>query len=131
MHDSCVLKGCALAAQVVEEGSWAEAVGSALAKLGVRVLDSARLPASALGAAGRRLVRPATGGGVLAAIGAAAGGDLGRIGRTFVASGVTAAEREQLRSFLLQVRHRSLLLSLSVRALAVPLSQPFQLHDVA
>ncbi len=90
-------------AQVVEEGSWAEALGALLAKLGVRVLDSRVLPMPALGGAAQRLIRPATGAGVLAALGAAAGGDLGRMGRAFVTADVSAAQREQLRGFLLQV----------------------------
>lgn len=89
--------------QVVEEGSWTEAMGSALSKLSVQVLDSRVLAAAQLGAAGQSLIRPATGAGVLAALSATADGDLGRLGRNFVSAGVSAAEREQLRSFLLQV----------------------------
>ena len=62
---------------MVEDNSWPEAVAAALAKLGIRVHDSAVLPAARLGGAARRLIRPATGAGVLAALGAAAGDDLG------------------------------------------------------
>ncbi len=90
--------------QVVEEGAWAEGVSSALARLGVRVLDGSILPPAAMGSA-RALVNPATGCGVLSAISNAAGGDLGRIGRRMIAEGVTTEERQQLRAFLIQVRN--------------------------
>lgn len=40
---------------------------------------------------------------MLAAISNAAGGDLGRVGRNLIAASATSAERQQLRTFLLQV----------------------------
>ena len=68
----------------------------------MRVLDSSILPLAAMGSA-CRLVNPATGSGVLAAISNAAGGDLGRVGRKMIAAGAMTVERQQLRAFLLQV----------------------------
>ena len=100
---------------VVEEGSWAEALGTLLAKLGVHVLDSRILPMAALGSAAQRLIRPATGAGVLAALGAAAGDDLGRMGRAFVTADVSAGQREQLRGFLLQVPAPAVLVSVAAQ----------------
>ena len=89
--------------QVVEEGAWAEGVSAALSRLGVHVLDSSVLSLADMGCA-RSLVNAATGSGVLTAISNAARGDLGRVGRNLIADGASSADRQQLRTFLLQVQ---------------------------
>jgi len=92
---------------VVEEGAWAEGVTSALSKLGVHVLDGSILPLAAMGPA-HSLVNAATGGGVLAAIGSAAGGHRTAMEGQLAAAGASLAERQQLRAFLLQVKKLTL-----------------------
>ena len=88
--------------QVIEEGAWSEAVGSALSKLGVQVLDSQVLPLPDLGSA-RELVHSASGLGVVAALRAATAGERSRVGEAFRAASLSDEERMQLCSFLLQV----------------------------
>ena len=87
---------------MIEEGAWSEAVGSALSKLGVHVLDSQVLSLQDLGSA-RELVHSASGLGVVSAVHAAAAGEHSRISRAFSTAGLSAEERAQLCSFLLQV----------------------------
>ena len=87
---------------MIEEGAWSEAVGSALSKLGIHVLDSQVLPLRDLGS-GRELVHSASGLGVVSAVRAATAGESGRVGRLFNAADLSAEERSQLCSFLLQV----------------------------
>ena len=88
--------------QVIEEGAWSEAVGSALSKLGVHVLASQVLPLRALGSA-RELVHSASGLGVVSAVRAATAGEHSKIDSAFSAAELSAEERTQLCSFLLQV----------------------------
>lgn len=88
--------------QVIEEGAWSEAVGSALSKLGVQVLDSQVLPLRDLGSA-RELIHSASGLGVVSAVRTATAGELSRVSALFSAAGLSAEERTQLCSFLLQV----------------------------
>ena len=90
-----------LLSQVIEEGAWSEAVGSALSKLGVHVLDSHILSLQGLGGA-RQLIHTATGLGVVSALSAAGAGDSSREEK-FSAARLTSEERAQLCSFLLQV----------------------------
>ncbi len=87
--------------QVIEEGAWSEAVGSALSKLGVHVLDSHILSLQGPGGA-RQLIHTATGLGVVSALSAAGAGDSSREEK-FSAARLTSEERAQLCSFLLQV----------------------------
>ena len=88
--------------QVIEEGAWSEAVGSALSKLGVHVLDSQLLPVHKLGSA-RELVHSASGLGIVSAVRAATAGQPSRLNGAFSAAALSAEERVQLCSFLLQV----------------------------
>ena len=88
---------------MIEEGAWSEAVGSALSKLGVHILDSSVLPLRALGDA-RGLVHSASGLGVVSAVHDATAGECSKIGDMFSGTKLSAEERTQLCSFLLQVR---------------------------
>ncbi|KAK9808692.1 hypothetical protein WJX72_002029 [[Myrmecia] bisecta] len=94
------------AAQVVQEGSWAEAVGTALAKLGCHVLDAGMLPDRVQHTQLLKYVHPSSGAGILAAIGAAAeSDDVGAHAMQLAErADLTAAERQQLRTLLLQGR---------------------------
>ena len=87
---------------MIEEGAWSEAVGSALSKLGVHVLDSQVLPLRELGS-GRELIHGASGLGVVSAVRAATAGELSRVSGSFSEANLSAEERTQLCSFLLQV----------------------------
>ena len=87
---------------MIEEGAWSEAVGSALSRLGIHVLDSHILPLQGLGQA-KGLIHSASGMGVVSAVRAAAAGDRSRISAIFSAADLSAEERAQLCSFLLQV----------------------------
>lgn len=88
---------------MIEEGAWSEAVGSALSKLGVHVLDSNILPLRDLGDA-KGLVHSASGLGVVSAVHNATAGERNKIGEMFSGAKLSAEERTQLCSFLLQVR---------------------------
>ena len=96
---------------MIEEGAWSEAVGSALSKLGVHVLDSHILSLQDLGGA-RQLIHAATGLGVVSALSAAGAGGSIRVDMSSAAR-LTSEERAQLGSFLLQVGVR-FLISLSL-----------------
>lgn len=90
---------CTPAPGLIEQGSWAEAVTSALAKLGCRLVDASSsdgLVASVPSWVRRACIAPPTGAGALAAIAAA--------GRSARWQEVAAGERDALRDFLLQVR---------------------------
>lgn len=99
--------------QVLEEGAWSEPVGSALCKLGVHVLDSQILSLHDLGE-GKGLIHSASGAGVVAAVHAAAAGDRGRVKEMFEKASLTAEERAQLCSFLLQVKCLHILSTLTI-----------------
>lgn len=100
---------------MIEEGAWSEAVGSALSKLGIHVLDSHTLPLQGLGQA-KELIHSASGLGVVSAVHAAAAGDRSRISAMFSAADLSAEERAQLCSFLLQVGYVSAIQFLPVCA---------------
>lgn len=100
--EASTLRDSARLVQVIEEGAWSEAVGSALSKLGVHVLDSQALPLRDLGSA-RELVHSASGLGVVSAVRAATAGERSRVRDTFRAANLSDEECAQLCSFLLQV----------------------------
>eukprot|EP00884_Botryococcus_braunii_P020227 jgi/Botrbrau1/6889/Bobra.67_3s0008.1 len=84
------------ASQVLEEGSWSEGVESGLKALGCHVIDAPALGTEASAPQACGCVFPATGRGLLAAL--AVGTGLSGSSR------LSPAERDQLRSFLLQER---------------------------
>lgn len=90
------------AAQLLEQGSWAEAVGSALTTLGCRLVSPVAGPAvlECIPAWVRQAcIQPATGAGALAAI---AAGQPPEGSRGAQAEKLTEGERDALRAFLLQ-----------------------------
>lgn len=90
------------ASQVVKEGSWAEAAGTAISKLGCRLLDASNINIKhpQIDA----YVHEADAGGILSAVAGTCAGDSAALSQKFSEAGLTALQRHQLRTFLLQRR---------------------------